>query len=76
MGAAVQVRISAPELLPELCDYLSKEGFVAVQAGRDTAHVLSPLAESEFEAARLLLEKLDLWRVTQRNVSVSVDPGI
>jgi hypothetical protein len=69
----LQIRINDPSLLVELCDFLAREGFIAVESGPDTADVLTPYAASEFEAATLLLTKIDLWRATHPGVTVRTD---
>jgi hypothetical protein len=58
----MRVRVDIPELLPELCDYLSRRGWVAVDVSPDEAHVVALAAPSEFEAAMMLLADVDLWR--------------
>jgi len=40
----VQIEITEPELLNDLCDYLSRHGIVAVAASRERANVLVPTA--------------------------------
>ena len=55
------IRISDPDLLADLCDSLSREGFAfsAVQPGQDWVHVLAAGAETDLTAASLLLLKAD-----------------
>jgi hypothetical protein len=69
----MRVRISDPALLSDLCDYLSRQGCVAVEAGEDEANVLIPGAHSTFEAAVMVMTEIDLWRVKQQPVAVTVD---
>ena len=69
----MQISISDPSLLVELCDFLGREGFIAVESGPDTADVLTPYAASEFEAAALLLAKIDLWRAGHPDVRVHTE---
>jgi hypothetical protein len=70
----VQVRISDPDLLLALCDYLSEQGLVAVAATQDTADVLVQTAQSELDAELLVLAALQRWRVERPDVSVTVVP--
>src|SRR6266540_3911911 len=50
----VRVRVDIPELLPELCDYLLRRGWAAVEVGLDEANVHARWAPSDFEAAIML----------------------
>jgi hypothetical protein len=69
----LRITISDPPLLVELCDFLAREGFIAVESEPDTADVLTPYAASEFEAATMLLAKIDVWRATHPGVTVATD---
>ena len=71
----MRIHVDAPELLPDLCDYLSRRGFLAVEVGAAEAQVALPKAPSEFEAAMLLLADIDLWRAKRAWVHVSLDPS-
>jgi hypothetical protein len=68
----VRVRISDPDLLLVLCDYLSEQGLVAVAATQDTADVLVQTAQSDLDAELLVLAALQRWRVERPDVSVTV----
>jgi hypothetical protein len=70
----MRVRVDIPELLPELCDYLSRRGWLAVEASPDEAHVVALAAPSEFEAAMMLLADVDLWRAHRPWARVTVNP--
>ena len=70
----MRVRVDIPELLPELCDYLSRRGWVAVEASPGEAQVLAFAAPSEFEAAVMLLADVDLWRAQRPWARVTVNP--
>jgi hypothetical protein len=71
----VEVRVEIPELLPQLCDYLSRRGWVAVESGMDRADVLAPGSSSGgFEAAMMLLADVDLWRAQRPWARVTVNP--
>lgn len=70
----MRVRISDPDLLLALCDYLSEQGLVAVAATQDTADVLVQTAQSELDAELLVLAALQRWRVERPDVSVTVVP--
>jgi len=69
------IRISDPDLLVDLCDYLSREGFAfsAVQPGQDWVHVLAAGAETDLAAASLLHLKLNLWMTSHAHVTVSIE---
>ena len=73
------IRISDPDLLADLCDSLSREGFAfsAVQPGQDWVHVLAAGAETDLAAASLLLLKLKLWTARHTHVTASIEerPG-
>ena len=69
----MRVRVSDPALLSDLCDYLSRRGCVAVEVGVEDANVLVPGAPSSFEAAAMLMVEIDLWRLKQNSVTVSVE---
>ena len=58
---AVRVRISDPDLLLALCDYLSEQGLLAVAATQDTADVLVQTAQSNLDAELLVLAALRRW---------------
>ena len=70
----MRVRVDIPELLPDLCDFLSQRGCVVVEVGQDTARVAIPSAPSSFEAAMVLLADLDLWRASRPWVSATLEP--
>jgi hypothetical protein len=70
----VRVRVEIPELLPELCDYLSRRGWTAAEVGPDEANVLPSSGRSEFESATMLLADLDLWRTQRPWAPVTVNP--
>jgi hypothetical protein len=72
----VRVRIDIPELMPELCDYLSRRGWVAVGVALEEADVLAPGAASEFEAATMLLADVGLWRAQRPWARVTVNPQL
>lgn len=69
----MRVRVSDPAVLRDLCDYLSRQGCVAMEAGEDEANVLIPGATSSFEAAVMLMTEIDLWRLKREGVTVTVD---
>jgi len=70
----MRIRISDPALLGDLCDHLSRQGCVAVEAGAEEVNVLIPGARSPFEAAMMVMTEIDLWRLKQASVTVSVQP--
>jgi hypothetical protein len=70
----MRVRVSDPRLLLELCDFLSRRGWVAVEVGGDEAEILIPGAGSSFEAATMLMSEIGIWRAKQASVKVVVEP--
>ena len=70
----MRVRVDIPDLLPELCDFLSQRGCVVVEEGEDTARVSIPSAPSSFEAAMALLADLDLWRAKRPWANATLVP--
>jgi hypothetical protein len=70
----VRVRVEIPELCPELCEFLSGRGFVALDAGSGVAEVTIPGAPSSFEAAMMLLADLDLWRAKRPWARATLEP--
>jgi hypothetical protein len=70
----VRVRVDIPDLLPDLCDFLSERGCVVVEVGHDLAEVAIPSAPSRFEAAMILLADLDFWRAKRPWVNATLEP--
>ncbi len=70
----MRVRISDPDLLLALCDYLSEQGLIAVAATQDTADVLVETAQSNLDAELLVLAALRRWRLERPDVLVTVAP--
>jgi hypothetical protein len=69
----VQIEINEPELLSDLCDFLSRHGCIAVAADRERANVLVANADDAFDALRMLKNRLRLWRLTHPGAKVSID---
>jgi hypothetical protein len=69
----MRVRVADASLLSDLCDYLSLQGYVVVEASQDEADVLMP-APSDLEAATKLMVEIDIWRAKHGAVEVSVNP--
>lgn len=69
----MQIEINEPELLSDLCDYLSRHGFVAVAASRERANVLVPTAGSDMTAVLLLKARVIAWRATHPGIKVRID---
>jgi hypothetical protein len=69
----MQVEIDEPELLPDLCDYLSRHGLIAVASGLERANVLVPDAGSELAAFLLLRARVRAWRWTHPGIKVRID---
>ena len=69
----MRIRVADAALLRDLCDHLSLQGYVAVEASQDEAEVLMP-APSDLEAATKLMLKIAVWRTKHGSVEVSVSP--
>jgi hypothetical protein len=70
----MRVHVSDPASLSDLCDFLSRRGCVAVEAGADEAQILVPGARSSFEAAAMVMSEVGIWRAKQSGVEVAVEP--
>jgi hypothetical protein len=71
----MRVRVSDPRLLVDLCDFLSRQGCVAVEVGENEAEVLIPGAGSSFEAATMVMTEIGIWRSKRAGVEVSIESG-
>ena len=69
----LRIEINKPEFLLDLCDYLSRHGFVAVRASPEQAEVLVPDAGSELAALLLLKARIRAWAATHPGINVRVD---
>jgi hypothetical protein len=69
----MRVRVSDPRFLVDLCDFLSRQGCVAVEVGEDEAEILIPGARSSFEAAAMVMSEVGIWRAKRTAVQVSVE---
>lgn len=69
----MRVAVSDPELLPELCDHLCREGLVAASATPVSANVLVPDARTDLNAALILLAAVRAWRASKPNIEVTVE---
>jgi len=70
----MRICVSDPRLLLDLCDFLSRRGWVAVEVGEDEAQILIPGARSSFEAAAMVMSEVGIWRAKRAGVRVTVDP--
>ena len=70
----VQIEIKEPEFLHDLCDYLSRHGFVAVRASRERADVVVPDAGSDVAALVLLRARIRAWGAIHPGIEVRIDP--
>jgi hypothetical protein len=68
----LRIRVADAGLLRDLCDHLSLQGYVAVEASEDEAEVLMP-APSDLEAATKLMFEIGVWRTKHGSVEVSVN---
>jgi hypothetical protein len=69
----MQVEIDEPELLRDLCDYLSRHGFIAVASSEERAEVLVPDAGSDLAAFLLLKARVRAWRAIHPGIGVRID---
>jgi hypothetical protein len=69
----VQIEINEPELLHDLCDYLSRHGFIAATASLQRANVLVPDAGSDLAALLLLKARVRAWSATHPGIKVRID---
>ncbi len=69
----MRIRVADAALLRDLCDHLSLQGYVAVEASEDEADVLMP-APSDLEAATKLMLEISIWRTKHGSLEVSVSP--
>jgi hypothetical protein len=69
----VQIEINEPELLDDLCDYLSRHGFIAAIASPERADVLVPDAGSDLAALLLLKARVRAWTATHPGIGVRID---
>jgi hypothetical protein len=69
----LRIEINKPEFLHDLCDYLSRHGFVAVRASPEQADVLVPDAGSDLAALLLLKARIRAWAATHPGIDVRVD---
>ncbi len=69
----MQIEINEPELLNDLCDYLSRHGLVAVAESQERANVLVPSAGSDMAAVLLLRTRVMAWRATHPGIKVRID---
>jgi hypothetical protein len=70
----MRVRLNDPELLADLCDYLSLQGCACQEVTEREAHVLMAGARTTFEAATMLLAQIRVWQATHEGVDVSLIP--
>ncbi len=69
----MQIKINEPELLRDLCDYLSRHGFIAVTASPERADVLVPDAGSDLAALLLLKARVRAWGAVHPGIKVRID---
>lgn len=70
----MRVWVDIPELVPELCEFLSERGCIALEVGDGVVEVAIPDAPSSFEAAMMLLADLDLWRARRPWARARLEP--
>jgi hypothetical protein len=70
--APVQIRVSDPELLSDLCGFLSRSGFICVEHAGGVAEVLVPGATTPVVAELDLMTKIGLWQSMRPGVEVAV----
>jgi len=69
----VQIEINEPELLSDLCDYLSRHGLIAVAASQERANVLVPDAGSGLAAVLVLRARVTAWRAIHPGIKVRIN---
>ena len=69
----MQIEINEPDLLHDLCDYLSRHGFIAATAGPVRADVLVPDAGSDLAALLLLKARVRAWSAVHPGIKVEID---
>jgi len=69
----MHIEITEPALRSDLCDYLSRHGFLAVASNQERAQVLVPDAGSELAGLLLLRARVRAWRATHPGVKVQID---
>jgi hypothetical protein len=69
----MRVRVSDPRFLLDLCDFLSRRGYAAIEVGEDEADILIA-GRSSFETVAMLLSEIGIWRAKQASVQVVVEP--
>jgi hypothetical protein len=72
----LRVRVDIPELLPELCEFLSGRGYEVVHEGDDEITVAVASGPTDFRAAISLLADLDLWRAKHPWATTRLDPEL
>jgi hypothetical protein len=65
------VRVDDPDALGDLCDYLSRQGWVAIEASDESANVLA--AGDDFQAAVELMAALATWSAARECLSVTIE---
>ena len=71
----MRVRVSDPDLLGDLCGYLSGQGCICHETmGEGEADIVMPGARSSFEAATMLQAQIERWRGAHDWVTVELSP--
>jgi len=70
--APVQIRVSEPELLSDLCAFLARSSFICVEHAGGVAEVLVPGATTPVVAELDLMTKIGLWQSMRPGVEVAV----
>ena len=70
--APVQLRVSDPELLSDLCAFLSRHSFICLEHAGGVAEVIVPGATTPVVAELDLMTKIGLWQSMRPGVEVAV----
>jgi hypothetical protein len=65
------VRVDDPAVLGDLCDHLSRLGWVAIEASDNSANILA--AGDDFQAAIELLAALAAWAADREHLNLKIE---
>jgi len=68
--------VDIPELVPELCEFLTKRGYEVLSAADDEITVVATRDPHDFREAVALLADLDVWRAKHPWATTRLDPQL
>jgi hypothetical protein len=68
----VRIRVENPNLLSDLCQYLTRDGCLSSPLGPSQADVAVPGAASEWEVAQTLMMEIRLWQARHETTLVTL----